>query len=91
MIEQFARASAEDLRAGTTSDVEAGLADLHVRQERRQRRIRVGAVAAVVLAVGLGWTGGAALTHRDDRGGSPAHPAPSQSYSRYPCSASRVA
>jgi hypothetical protein len=79
MIDQLARTSAVDLRAATTSDVEAGLADLHVRQARHRRRTQVRAVAAVVLAVGLGWGAGAALTQGDDRGANPVHPTPSRS------------
>jgi hypothetical protein len=92
MIEQVARVSAEELRAVTTSDIDAGLADLHVRQARHGRRTRLGAVAAVVLAVGLGWGAGAALTDRGHRSVAPTHPAPSASPSffHFPCSVSRV-
>lgn len=78
MFEQLARTSAEDLRATTTSDVEGGLTDLHVRLVRRQRRTHMGLVAAAALAVGLAATGGSVLTHRADRGFSPTHPQPSQ-------------
>jgi hypothetical protein len=90
MIDQIARTSAEQLRAETMTDVEAGLADLHVRQERQHRRGRLVAVGAVVLAVGLGWSARAALTHGDDRGARPIHPAPNHSAFEYPCDVSRV-
>jgi len=90
MIEQIARTSAEQLRSETMTDVEAGLADLHVRQERQHRRSRLAAVAAVVVAVGLGWSARAALPHGDDRGARPIHPAPSNGSFEYPCDVIRV-
>jgi hypothetical protein len=62
-VDRLARASADQLRAGTTGDVEAGLADLHVRQARRRRRTGVAAAAAVVLAAALGLGSGVVLTH----------------------------
>jgi hypothetical protein len=81
MIDQLARTSAEDLWAATTCGVEAGLADLQVRLVRRQRRIRMGLVAAAVVAAGLAATGGAVLTHRADHGVPPSHhPKPSQNH-----------
>ena len=79
MIEQLGRTSAEDLWATTTSDVEAGLADLQVRLVRRQRRTHMGLVAAAVLAVALA-AGGAVLTHREDHNVRPAHPEPSEKH-----------
>jgi hypothetical protein len=91
MIDQIARTSAEQLRTETMTDVEAGLADLHVRQERHHRRSRVAAVAAVVLAVGLGWSARAALTQGDEGGQRPIHrPAPTKSAFEYPCDVIRV-
>lgn len=80
MIEQLARASAEDLRATTVSDVEADLVDLYGRLRRRQRRTRLGLVAATVVSVGLAAIGGAVLTHRDDHSLLPTHPKPNQSH-----------
>ena len=71
MIEQVARDSAGELRAATPSDVEAGLADLHVRQARHRRRAGVGAVAALAVAVGVGWTAGSVLTREDEQGTRP--------------------
>ena len=62
MIEQVARASAEELRIGTTSDVESGLADLHVRHAQHRRRTVVVAAATVALALGLGWSAGWLMT-----------------------------
>ena len=50
MIEQIAHSSAEALRIGTTADVEAGIADLHVRQARHRRHTTLAAVAAVAKA-----------------------------------------
>src|SRR3954465_6103722 len=85
MIEQLARTSAEDLRATTTPDVEARLADVYARLVRRQRRIRVGLVAAAVLAVALAATGRAVVTHREDHPIRPTHPQPSQSHADAYC------
>ena len=85
MIEQLARISAEDIWATTTSDVEAGLADLHERLVRRQRRLGMGLVAAAVLAVGLAATGGAVLTHRADQGLTPTQSGPSQNHTDAYC------
>jgi hypothetical protein len=76
MIEQLARSSAEELRTGTIGDVEAGLADLHVRQEQHRRRATFVAVAAVVVAVGVGWSAGSVMT-RDDAKPAPTSPTPS--------------
>lgn len=78
MIEQRAHISAEDLWATTHSDVEATLAALNARVVRRQRRTRVGLLAAAVVAIGLATTGGAVLTHRANHGAPPSHPGPSQ-------------
>ncbi len=85
MIEQLARAAATDFRAATTCDVEAGLADLHVRRVQHQRRTRLGLVAAVVLALGLGGIGGAVLAHRDDKYVPPTHPAPHRNHAQPYC------
>jgi hypothetical protein len=75
MIEQLAHTSAEELRTGATSNVEAGLADLHLRQARRRRRTGVLAAAAVVFATGLGLGAGVVLTRaHDDRAPTPTHP-----------------
>ncbi len=62
MIEDIARSSAEELRTGTAGDVEAGLADLHVRHARHRRHAAVGAVAAVAIALGVGWSAGSVMT-----------------------------
>jgi hypothetical protein len=75
MIEQLARSSAAELRNGTSADIEAGLADLHVRQAEHRRHARFAAVAAVVLAVGLGAVGGTVLAD-DNRLPTPATPLP---------------
>jgi hypothetical protein len=75
MIEQLARSSAEELRTGTIGDVEAGLADLHVREARHRRRTAVVAVAAVAVALGVGWSAGAVMT-RDGAQPPPSHPGP---------------
>ena len=78
MIEQIARSSAEELRAGTAGDVEAGLADLHVRHTRHRRHALVGAVAAVAIALGVGWSAGSMMTRAGDREDSgPVGPGPS--------------
>jgi hypothetical protein len=77
MIEQLARSSAEDLRTGTVADVEAGLADLHVRQARHRRHTGFAAAAALVLAVALGAGAGIALTGDQHRGVTPSHQGPS--------------
>lgn len=80
MIEQIARSSAEELRAGTAGDVEAGLADLHVRHARHRRHAVVGAVAAVAIALGVGWSAGSVMTREGDRENSgPVGPGPSPS------------
>lgn len=84
MIDQLARTSAEDLRATTASDIEANLADLHVRVVRHRRRTRIG-LAAAVVAVGLAATGGAVLTHREDRGVPPTKPEPSHEHAQGYC------
>jgi hypothetical protein len=79
MIEQIAHSSAEALRIGTTADVEAGIADLHVRQARHRRHTTLAAVAAVALALGLGWSAGWLMTrHGADESMTPVHPGPSQ-------------
>jgi hypothetical protein len=78
MIEQLARSSAEDLRTTTVADVEAGLADLHVRQARHRRHAACAAAGAVVLAVALGTGAGIALTRDQHRAVTPSHPGPSQ-------------
>jgi|tagenome__1003787_1003787.scaffolds.fasta_scaffold20958229_3 hypothetical protein len=78
MIEQLARSSAEELRSGTVADVEAGLADLHVRQARHRRRAAFAAAAALVLAVGLGAGAGVALTRDHQRALTPSQPGPRQ-------------
>ena len=79
MIEQLARTSAEELRAGITSDVDAGLADLHVRQARHRRHVGLASAAAVALALGLGWSAGWLMTrHGADESLNPVHPRPSQ-------------
>jgi hypothetical protein len=77
-IDRLARTGADQLRAGTTGDVEAGLADLHVRQAQHRRRAGLAAAAAVVLAAGLGVGAGVGLarTHAD-RALSPSRPATS--------------
>jgi hypothetical protein len=79
MIEHVARSSAGELRAGTAPDVEAGLADLYLRQAHHRRRARVSTVVALALAVGLGWGAGTALTRADtSQGPTPARPVPSR-------------
>jgi len=79
MIEQVARASAEELRTGTTGDVEAGLADLHVRQAQHRRRSVVVAAATVALALGLGWSAGWLMARSDAEDSQlPVKPGPSQ-------------
>ena len=79
MIEQVARASAEELRTGTTGDVEAGLADLHVRQAQHRRRSVVVAAASVALALGLGWSAGWLMTRTGAEDSQlPVKPGPSQ-------------
>jgi hypothetical protein len=75
MIEQLARTSAAELRNGTSLDIGAGLADLHVREADHRRKARFAAGAAVVLAVGLGAVGGTVLTD-DNRPPTPATPLP---------------
>jgi hypothetical protein len=75
MIEELARTSAAELRNGTSVDIGAGLADLHVREAHHRRKARFAAAAAVVLAVGLGTVGGTVLTH-DDGSPTPATPPP---------------
>jgi hypothetical protein len=74
MIDQIARSSAQELRAGTTGDAEAGLADLHVRQSRHRPYVVVGTVAALVVALGVGGAVGSVLTREgaQDQGG-PSH------------------
>jgi hypothetical protein len=71
MIEDLARKAADDLRASTTSDVEAGLLDVYAAHRRYRRTNAWAAVAAVALALGIGWWGGHMLT-----GSSPATPQP---------------
>ena len=79
MIEQVARASAEELRTGTTGDVEAGLADLHVRQAQHRRRTLVAAAATVALALGLGWSAGWLMSRSGAEDSQlPVKPGPSQ-------------
>jgi hypothetical protein len=79
MIDQIARTSAEQLRSGTTQDVDAGLADLHLRHARHRRRTRAGAMAAVALALGLGWGAGSVFTRTHDAGApGPTHRAPAR-------------
>ena len=79
MIEQVARASAEELRTGTTGDVEAGLADLHVRQAQHRRRTLVAAAATVALALGLGWSAGWLMSRSGAEDSQlPVNPGPSQ-------------
>lgn len=75
MIEQLARTSAADLHSGTSLDIAAGLADLHVREADHRRKARLAAGAAVVLAVGLGAVGGTVLAS-DNPPPTPATPAP---------------
>lgn len=78
MIDQLARTSADQLRAGTTGDLEAGLADLHVRQAQHRRRTGLAAAAAVVLAAGLGVGVGTMATRAHDTPApAPSHPVPS--------------
>ena len=90
MIEQVARASAEELRTGTTGDVEAGLADLHVRQAQHRRRTVVAAAATVALALGLGWSAGWMMTRSGPEDSQlPVKPGPSQ-VTEEVCQAARV-
>ena len=74
MIEQIARAGAEALRETTAGDTEAGIVDMHLRQERHRRRTWTGAVAAAFLVLGLGVAGGATLTHRASADLTPSNP-----------------
>jgi hypothetical protein len=75
MIEQLARAGAQELRDTVRVDSDAGLADLHVRHARHRRQAGLTAVAAVVLAVGLGAGAGVALDRaHDDRAPTPTRP-----------------
>jgi hypothetical protein len=91
MIEQRARAGAEELRTRITSDVDAGLADLHVRHARTRRRTGLLAAAAVVLAAGLGAGIGTALTRsQNDRGPAPTHPGTSTNLGDPVCIAAGV-
>jgi hypothetical protein len=78
MIEQIARSSAEELRTVTGGDVDAGLADLHVRHAQHRRRTAAAGVVAVVVALGVGWSAGSVLTRSgaEDSPG-PAHHGPS--------------
>ena len=90
MIEQVARASAEELRIGTTSDVESGLADLHVRHAQHRRRTVVVAAATVALALGLGWSAGWLMTRSGAEDSQlPVNPGPSQ-VTEEVCQAARV-
>ena len=87
MIEQVARQSAEHLREATTSDPQAGLADLHARQVRHQRHALARTVAAVVLALGVGWVGRDVLIGRDEAGAGPANPGPGGLHGSVGCTA----
>jgi len=91
MIEQLARSSSEELRTRTTADVEAGLADLHVRLAHHRRRTGLAVAAAIVFAAGLGAGVGVLATHTD--AGSPttpSHPGPTTSGQDPVCIAPRV-
>ena len=69
MIEQVARASAEELRIGTTGDVEAGLADLHVRQaQHRRTRPSSSRPRPSPSRSGSGWSAGWLMTRSRGRG-----------------------
>jgi hypothetical protein len=79
MIDQIARSSAAELRTGTTGDVEAGLADLHVRHARHRRRAMIGAAAALVVTLGAGWSAGVVMTRdgaEDQHGPAGRHESP---------------
>ena len=89
MIEQFARTSAAELRNGTSVDVEAGLADLHVRQADQRGKARFAAGVAVVLAVGLGAVGGTVLAG-DNRPSTPATPPPTHQSKEPACERERT-
>ncbi len=76
MIEDLARSAAADARTSSSVDVEAGLRDLYSVHHRRRHRARWGAVGAVVVALGIGWWGGQAMT-RGPAAQHPSHPGPS--------------
>ena len=62
MIEDLARTAADDLRATTTTDVDAGLLDVYAAHRSHRRHSAVAAAAAVILALSVGWFGGRMLS-----------------------------
>jgi hypothetical protein len=82
MIDDLARTAVRDLRASTTSDVEAGLLEVYAGHRRRHLQTAWTAAAAVVLALGMGWWGGHAM--------SGDHPATSQPTGQLPSVQTRL-
>lgn len=74
MIDDLARTAVDDMRAATTSDVEAGLLAVYAGHHQRRRETVWAAAAAVVLALGLGWWGGHAMTGRAPTAPQPVTP-----------------
>jgi hypothetical protein len=85
MIEDLARTAADDLRATTTADVEAGLFEVYAAHRSHRRHTAVATAAAIIVALSVGWlargtlTGGSALTPQPV--GTPSSVVPSRSCS----------
>ncbi len=79
MIDELAVAAARELRGTITSDLDAGLLELHAGRRRRRRNLSAAAAVAaaaatVAIALGVGWWGGHSLTR--DAPISPPNPGP---------------
>jgi hypothetical protein len=76
MIDDLARVAVDDLRTATRSDVEAGLLEVYAGHQRRRSQNLWMAAAALVLALGVGWWGGHAMTDRGPATPQPIKPPP---------------
>ena len=81
MIDELAVAAAHELRGTITSDLDAGLLELHAGHRRRRRNLAAAAAAAAVaIALGVGWWGGHSVTR--DAPVSPPNPGPTHGVGR---------